>query len=296
MIRPFLVSLSLTIAVGGSGPLFSHIVYIDPDRQAIDTAAEEVAAAANKQAALNNLQEIVSDPEREIDARRYGLGKIRELAIEYKIFEVQNFFLDIAKSDDIEDSLIQLRGDAFLEYSKLRVYQHDDLEGQNQVLKDLLQVEFQGKLMTHVRRYAADELCNRGVDRHLGEIYEAFRLYRSSSAEDELELCQTKIKILQAEPDRISALEQALRWTGTISKLNELHRWAILELAGTPGERSEWILLRYALEKRESEELADSSKRRAAVVGLVEKGWTAKRLVDAGIPPTVAYFVGAEIE
>ena len=296
MNRFLIASIVLVFLVIGDKPTLSHTVFANPDKQAIDAAAEEVATAANKLYALEALQGIVSDPARKLDARRYGLKKIRELATEYKLFESKRFFMSIAESINVDDFPVQVRSDAFLEYSKLLVYQHADSETQNQVLRRLLAVEFQGKRAPRVRRWAAVELCDRGLGIHLDAMHEAFRAYRSSSAEEELELCKTKIEILQAEPDRISALEQALRWAGPISKLNELHRWAISELADIPGERSEWILLRYALEKRESEELADSSKRRAAVVGLVEKGWTAKRLVDAGIPPTVAYFVGAEIE
>ncbi len=52
----------------------------------------------------------------------------------------------------------------------------------------------------------------------------------------------------------------------------------------------------YVLEKIKSEDPADHPKVRAAVVGLVERGWSADRLIEVGIPGTLAFSVGAQPE
>lgn len=288
---PFVSGALIILAC--AAPALSRIVYIDRDKEAVELAAKAVDSAADKPAAFEALQDFINDPERKISARRYGMKRMRELAIKHEIFEVEEFFVKAARGGAPAG---QLRAAAFLEYSKLQVYKEDAIDAQIGVLANLLKVNFQGKLMTHVRVWAANELCSRGADSHLEAVHDAFRFSRSSTSDDEMALCRAKIQLLKNQPDRVAALHEALEWPQPLSMLTKLHRWAISELVDSPGERPERILKHYVLEKLESNDPADYEKIHAAVVGLVERGWSANRLIEAGIPGPLAFSLGAQPE
>ena len=308
MTRSICVSLALFRVFCGADHCPSSTVEKYPDKASVDAIAKEAEESPNKLAALGALKQIATNRDRNPRTRQYALLKISDLAIDHELFVVSEFFLDVLKNEGNVDPDGALQHIAFLQYSKLQVYQEDGTEAQNAVLQSLLTVEYDiartptteqvdptalpQEVMTkaarnYAREWAAEELCNRGDDQNSDAVFRVLR--GTHDSELRIRLCEAKTKALRVSPDRLSALRSTLARQQTDSEARDagdlfydrLESWVIEEIAKIDGSRPEDALLSYMLKRKSSADLGEATERKL-VSALVGRGWSAERLKETG--------------
>jgi hypothetical protein len=188
---------------------------------------------------------IVQDEENFSSKRALAVTQLGSLGA----IEVKDFLKNLAEELEWTDATRQLKRTATLAYWKIKVIEETSEEAQEELLIDLLWGNNHPSPHADVvSSWAADELANRVVERALIEITESIR-YSNPTArgEEHIQLCNTKIELLNSDTSRQKALQQAL-FMEDFTQDQLLKHWAITELSKIKTQESLCALICFALE------------------------------------------------
>lgn len=212
-------------------------------QQQIDEIVGEISTPQERAAAIIKLIAIVSDETQAENLRYYAAYALGELGA----VEAQDVLLDLADGLQWNDADRRLRWAFFNAHWMIKVASAPDEDAQIQLLIEALDQRFDGIIADGLRRWAADELANRGAVQALPAITAAIRNRGSGErGEEEIRLCTAKMAVLNANETRQEALVVALAMRDPFEH-RDLNRWAIAELGALGTERSLDILIAYAL-------------------------------------------------
>lgn len=278
------VSLGCQISFGSISAPYSE------ERAAVDVLIQQAKAVQSRPVALRSLQGVVANTDRPESVRRYALQEMAAIPEP----ELQKYFLDVAADKFGFDPKRVFRGLAIRGYWKSRLNLTHELTDQIALLEQGLEAEFEGVWASGVRRWSANELCDRGVSRMFPEIAQTFKsITASQEADREIEFCRAKINALSSFPTRFEALGSITRSVDPrrsvdpIEDLNfELASWAIHQLAKLQTDQAEEEIAQYILRlKNELQIEFGSSQNHLAVYYLRKFGWTDDDFLERGIPP-----------
>ncbi len=266
------------------------VVRVDPVKKAIDAFYEEGLRVDGFHPARMELELIIEDADQRNSHREYAIQHLAQLARATQNYDTQDYFLRLVELADEDGRYRQVRGYAFLAYSRMSVHRLDSEDLKVAKLRDLLTVSYKRYAMVPVRTWAAAELCNRGVEEALPEIERALRDSDSKRAPKSIAVCREKMHRLNSGEPRIKMLADTLALEhGDVAV--HLRYWAIDGLSEIGSEEAQQHLVEFALRKVSGREAA-SRAGLLAVIKLKELGWSFEALAELGVNTHLLYDAG----
>ncbi len=216
---------------------------VNENYQIVEQITRDIDTPQKRSGAIAKLSAIVKDSTQSMRLRRYAAKKLGEIGA----IETKDMLKTVAENLEWSDSTRILKWHAFEAYWKIRVAEEPSKKTQVELLMEALHERFDGLRADNVRRWAVNELANRGIEEAFPEIVKSIKsTYSGDRAEEQIQLCTTKIKLVSSSTSRQEALSTALA-TEDPTRRQFLKQWAIDQLGKLKTEESRMMLINYAL-------------------------------------------------
>ncbi len=263
------------------GLVEARTIIPNKEKEAIDLLFERAHCASLFSEAVQDLKAFVADETKKKTDRIYALRRIRDLACETRDSGLAGYIEQRQASTGAREIEGLPEGYFFQMAAELSVCRSENEKTRILRLEELLESDLNEYPALSVRRWAAEELCDRGLGASLPKIEHGLGKMSSSSREEFLESCSRKLHILGQYSSRLEALVGALRQPDD-SVTREMHFWAVDELAKLSSEEAYSVLVEISLREELFSKLDPLLAERALRL-LRERGATHEQLLELGV-------------
>ncbi|NKB49753.1 MAG: hypothetical protein GKS02_10390 [Alphaproteobacteria bacterium] len=307
-----LLLAALSVITGTQSQATSYAAKSEAQKD-IDRLFQLAADGENREEAIDGIAAYVENGEIELGEQSYAVRKLEELAAP----ELKDYLLGIAEAEIHFANSLRLRSEAYRAYwvtwlAEAKTEAEEErilVDGLNATLTSYIDVQSgehrhkpsdipygdensDSRIVTragpsaYVRRWAADELCQRGHTDHLDIIIREIKRYPwRSNAAKEIDQCQRQIEIVNKFDTKLQSMEYVIESIDRNENV-ELTQWALEELFEMERPEADEVIFEnvlYALDEQPNRQ--GPSTLNTSVWYLHRRNWTLEDYVDRGVDP-----------